>query len=105
MAGLRHSDDLEPPTRIDGFDFRPSSNQAVEAFFRMDTPEGEYHALARGSCNRRHGEFGKIDPVGNDRDGIGKAEIPDLFVFLLARSMNTICTTDYRSLKQCPEHA
>ena len=63
-------------------------NQAGEALFRVDTPEREHNRSAAGPAAACAGSSGQVDPVGDDRDGIGQAETADLFVFLFARCVN-----------------
>ena len=70
-------------------------NQTGEALFGMNTPKRQRDPLDRGPCALRAGELGQVDPVGDDRDGIGEAKGPDLFIFLLTRHVNASRIADY----------
>src|SRR6516164_10559647 len=78
MPCFRRSNDPQTPAWIPRLDFRPGMQQPTEAFFWVNAPEREHNTF-EGRIGLPRGQLGKIDPEGNDRDGIGEAEAADLF--------------------------
>src|SRR5436190_326148 len=103
MSCLGWPNYLESPAGKFRLNFRPGMEQTGKSLLRMDTPEREDDTFSRGPYRRFPRQAGQVDPVRDHGDGIGQAEIADLFIFLLARSVDAVRTAESRPLGERPK--